>query len=251
MNVADFDFHLPPELIAQTPLDRREDSRMLVLDRESRSIAHRRYKDFPELLNPGDVLVYNNSRVIPARAWGKAGGAVVEFLFVRETEENTWEVLCRPAKKVRPGETISFPGELTGLVTGVGKEGQRTLRFSGNVREALRRFGSAPLPPYIKRKKETPLREMDLDRYQTVYAEEEGSIAAPTAGLHFTPEILHQIKKFGVIPAPVTLDVGLATFAPVRTARVEDHTMLSENYEIPAETAEAVSRAIQLGIIRQ
>ena len=247
MDIADFDFDLPPELIAQRPLDRREDSRMMVLDRKNQSITHARFQDFPWYLQPQNVLVYNNSRVIPARVWGYKDSSEVEFLFLRELEENTWEVLCRPAKKLRLGDKVRFSPTLTGSVSGIGSEGRRVLRFSGKVREELRNIGCAPLPPYIRREKGTSLREMDLERYQTVFASGEGSIAAPTAGLHFTPELLAHLKGIGVIFAPLSLDVGLATFQPVRVNRVEDHTMLSENYDISRESAEIVNKAKKEG----
>lgn len=247
MDISDFDFELPPELIAQRPLDRREDSRMMVLDRKNQHIIHARFQDFPRYLQPLDVLVYNDSRVIPARVWGYKNGAEVEFLFLREMEENTWEVLCRPAKKLRRGDRVRFSPTLTGKVSGIGSEGRRFLCFSGKVREELRRIGYAPLPPYIKREKGTSLREMDLERYQTVFASGEGSIAAPTAGLHFTPELLVTLNGMGVILAPLTLEVGLATFQPVRVDRVEDHTMLSENYDISRESSSAVNKAKEEG----
>jgi S-adenosylmethionine:tRNA ribosyltransferase-isomerase len=247
MDIADFDFDLPPELIAQRPLGRREDSRMMVLDRKNQSITHARFQDFPRYLQEHDVLVYNDSRVIPARVWGYKDRSEVEFLFLRELEENTWEVLCRPAKKLRLGDKIRFSPTLTGSVSGIGSEGRRFLRFSGKVREELRNIGYAPLPPYIRREKGTSLREMDLERYQTVFASGEGSIAAPTAGLHFTPELLAHLREKGVIFAPLSLDVGLATFQPVRVNRVEDHTMLSENYDISRESAETVNKAKKEG----
>ncbi len=247
MLVSDFDYELPPELIAQKPLLERGQSRMMVLHRETREIVHSHFKEFPDYLEKGDILVVNTTRVIPARAYGTIRQKELEFLFLKETEKGTWEVICRPAKKVRPGDTISFSEGLNGEVIGVSSEGRRTLRFdSENVRSELKKIGYAPLPPYIKRKtKEESTRVMDITRYQTVFAKKEGAIAAPTAGLHFTPGIIDEIKARGVTITEITLDVGLATFQPVRVKKVEDHQMLEENYTINPSASRTINKALK------
>jgi len=245
MLVSDFDYHLPPELIAQKPLPNRDDSRMMVVERRSGRIVHARFKDLPEYLGPGDVLVLNNTKVIPAKAWGRAEGRKVEFLFLKEKKKGTWEVLCRPAKRVRPEGTIVFSPGLEAKVVGMEPRGKRLLRFSsGQVLEELQTIGYAPLPPYIKRAQtDLDLRAYDLERYQTVFARREGAIAAPTAGLHFTPASIKSLKAKGVQVCPVNLEVGQATFQPVEAERVEDHRMLSEDYSIGPLTASLVNQA--------
>ncbi|MDP2914977.1 MAG: S-adenosylmethionine:tRNA ribosyltransferase-isomerase [Candidatus Aminicenantes bacterium] len=245
MIVSDFDYDLPAELIAQRPLDRRDDSRMMVVSREDGRILHRRFKDFPDHLNKSDVLVLNDTKVIPAKAWGKRGDRSVEFLFIREKAAGLWDVLCKPAKRVRPGDKIIFPDELEAEVVETGEEGRRTLEFPiVDVLGHLKTIGFAPLPPYIKRKKEDVKdRPNDLDRYQTVFAAKDGAIAAPTAGLHFTPEILSEIRRKEVHIAEVTLDVGLATFQPMRAERLEDHKMLEESYAVSDAAAAEINRA--------
>lgn len=243
--VADLDYELPPELIAQRPLPRRSDSRMMVVERATGRIEHGLFRDLPDLMASGDVMVLNATKVFPARAFGLLGDRRVEFLFLKETAPNVWEALCRPARRVRPGDVVRFGPDLSGRVVGVGEEGRRSLRFEGpDVRSRLRRVGFAPLPPYIKRERqEGPGRLFDLKRYQTVYARAEGSIAAPTAGLHFTRAVLEALRRKGVRVRSVTLDVGLATFQPVRVARLEDHRMLEESYRVPASTAAEIDRA--------
>jgi S-adenosylmethionine:tRNA ribosyltransferase-isomerase len=243
--ISDFDYDLPAELIAQHPLARRDDSRMMVVSRKEGRILHLRFKEFPDFLNKGDLLVLNDTRVIPAKAWGKRGDASIEFLFVEEKSPGAWDVLCKPAKRVRPGDKIVFPDGLEAEVVGTGEEGRRTLRFPETaVLEHLKKIGFAPLPPYIKRRKEdAENRTDDLSRYQTVFAEKDGAIAAPTAGLHFTEEILRTIEDKGVGLSRVTLDVGLATFQPMRAERLEDHMMLEESYEISASSSEEINRA--------
>lgn len=218
---------------------------MMVLDRNNQSIIHSRFTAFPDLINEGDVLVLNSTRVIPARVWGKSGEGDVEFLFLEEAESRTWDVLCRPAKKIQKGSVVRFPEGLEGKVAAAGTEGRRRLFFpSGNVLNMLRRKGYAPLPPYIKRaKKDAAERGFDLGRYQTVYARHDGAIAAPTAGLHFTPSILETLKKKGADILSVNLRVGLATFQPVRAEQTEDVTMLEEWYSVSAETARILNRA--------
>jgi S-adenosylmethionine:tRNA ribosyltransferase-isomerase len=244
--VSDFDYHLPPELIAQTPLKERHRSRMMVLDRRSGEIIHSHFPEIVEWLGRDDVLVLNSSRVIPAKLWGtKEDGHPIEFLFLKEREEKTWEVLCRPARRVRTADQISFSEDFTGEVIREEAEGKRVIRFPvGDVITRLKKTGFAPLPPYIKRKKgDIQLRQLDLERYQTVFAQKDGSIAAPTAGLHFTPLLLEKIKSQGTQVCSLSLDVGLATFQPIRTEEVENHLMLEETYEIPPETARITTEA--------
>jgi S-adenosylmethionine:tRNA ribosyltransferase-isomerase len=242
MLTTDFNYDLPQELIAQAPLPKREKSRMMILDRQTGKINHSRFEEFPDYLNKGDVLVLNNTKVIPAKAWGNKEGKEIEFLFLKESKEGLWEVLCRPAKKARKGDVISFSPGLEGKIVKVEPEGKRVIRFSsGNVLSKLKKIGFAPLPPYIRRKKkDVELRAQDLERYQTVFARNEGAIAAPTAGLHFTPQILERIKTRRVQVAKISLDVGLATFHPVRAKRIEDFHMLEESYSV----SQAVSRTI-------
>ena len=211
MNVKDFDYELPQELIAQDPLADRSASRMMTLGRTDGRVAHRVFRDLPEYLQPGDCLVINNTKVIPARLIGAKEGtnAKIEVLLLKRREERVWETLVKPGKKARPGARISFGGGiLLGEVTDVVEEGNRLIRFSydGIFEEILDRLGQMPLPPYITHQLE------DKNRYQTVYAKYEGSAAAPTAGLHFTPELLEQIREMGVEIAEVTLHVGLGTF---------------------------------------
>ena len=242
LRVRDFDYDLPKELIAQHPPASRDESRMMVVERKTGRIAHARFKELPGYLRPGDVLVLNDTKVIPAKAWGRVGDKEAEFLFVKERAPGEWEVLCRPAKRVRTGDRIVFGPGFEGTVAGEGSEGLRVLRFEvPDVLAELSRVGFAPLPPYIKRRKDqTGLRPLDLERYQTVFARKEGAIAAPTAGLHFTKAILDEMDGRGVKVQSVTLDVGVATFQPVRVDRIEDHRMLEERFEI----APAVGRAI-------
>ena len=218
---------------------------MMVVDRKTGTIRHRMFREFAEYMSVGDLLVLNDTRVIPAHLWGTSGAAKVEFLFVREISAGAWEVLCRPAKRVREGDTVRFPGGIKARVTGLGEEGRRILDFEKtDVHKLLHRIGFAPLPPYIKRaKQDEAARPEDIDRYQTVFAKKEGAIAAPTAGLHFTKEALLTLKTKGVDLRRVTLDVGLATFQPVRAGLIADHKMLEETYRITPATAEAVNAA--------
>jgi S-adenosylmethionine:tRNA ribosyltransferase-isomerase len=243
--VSDFDYDLPKELIAQTPLEKRDLSRMMVLDRAKGKISHSHFQRFPDYLKEGDALVLNNSKVIPARAWGSIKESEVEFLFLEEIHKDTWEVLCRPAKKAKTGDSIHFSPTLQGEVIKVGLEGQRIIRFdTEDVLSELRTIGYAPLPPYIKRKNiQSDIRLKDLERYQTVFAQKEGSIAAPTAGLHFTLPLLNFIEAKGVEVTEISLDVGLATFQPIRAERVEDHQMLEERYTISEGAARTINTA--------
>lgn len=243
--VVDFDYALPPELIAQYPLPRRDDSRMMVVERASGRIGHRRFKEFPGFLKTGDVLVLNDTRVMPARAWGERGGVRIEFLFVKELEPGLWETLCRPARKLERGDRVDFGPGFEAFVEKAGEEGKRVLRFDRpDVRAELERTGYAPLPPYIKRGREDRGgRSDDLERYQTVFARKEGAIAAPTAGLHFTKGTLAELKSKGVGIRHVTLDVGLATFQPVREELVTEHRMLEEWYAVSPAAAHGINAA--------
>ena len=242
MNVSDFDYDLPEELIAQDPLADRSSSRLLVLDKRSGDIHHRVFRDIVEELKDGDVLVLNNTRVIPARLYGKKAGtgAVIEVLLLNRKQDNTWEVLVRPGKKAREGAVIEFgDGLLKGEIVGILEEGNRLIRFTyeGIFEEILDRLGEMPLPPYIRHKLQ------DKERYQTVYAKYDGSAAAPTAGLHFTKELLEEIKQKGVQVAEVTLHVGLGTFRPVKADTVEAHHMHTEHYIIDEATARTINAA--------
>jgi len=245
MLTSDFDYELPANLIAQEPLSERDSSRMMVVNRKTGKIVHLTFKRFSEYVDPGGVVVLNTSRVIPAKAWGKKGESAVEFLFLREKGKNIWEVLCRPARKVREKDIISFFPGFRAEVIGIESEGKRILRFSsGDIITKLRKIGYAPLPPYIRRKREDDhLRLYDLERYQTVFANKGTSVAAPTAGLHFTSEMLEQIERKGARIARLSLDVGLATFQPVRTASVENHRMSEEQYSISKPTAATINHA--------
>ena len=232
-------YELPERLIAQTPLPRRDASRLLVLDKSTGQIGHRHFYDLPEYLRPGDCMVLNDSRVIPARLVGtRATGGATEVVLLRDLGEGRWECLTRPGRKMRPGASVSFgDGELTGTVESVAEGGNRIIRFAyeGIFLEVLERLGRMPLPPYIKEQLDDP------ERYQTVYSAHPGSAAAPTAGLHFTEELLQRIRDMGVKVCFVTLHVGLGTFRPVQVENVEDHEMHSEFCTVPAETAKAVN----------
>jgi S-adenosylmethionine:tRNA ribosyltransferase-isomerase len=218
---------------------------MMVLDRKKGQVIHSRFKELTSYLNKGDVLVLNNAKVIPAKMWGRTERKELEFLFLRECREGLWEVLCRPARKVKLGDVISFSPGFEGKIAQVEPEGKRVIQFScEDVLSKLKKMGFAPLPPYIKRKKKNAeFKELDLERYQTVFAQKEGAIAAPTAGLHFTPQTLERIKAEGIIIAYISLDVGLATFQPVRVERVEEHEMLEESYTIGPAASQAINSA--------
>ncbi len=245
MLVSDFDYELPEELIAQKPLPKREQSRMMVLQRSTGEIIHSHFTEFPSYFRKNDVLVLNTTKVIPARVYGKKEKKEIEFLFLKEYKKGLWEALCRPANKVRLGDVIAFSGGFEGQIVEVAPEGRRTIQFSeSDILSKLKKSGFAPLPPYIKRKsKNSGLRRLDLERYQTVFAQNEGAIAAPTAGLHFTSDILEKITSKGVQLVQITLDVGLATFQPVRAKKIEDHQMLEEHFSINSSSAGAINRA--------
>lgn len=242
MDVKDFYYDLPQELIAQDPLEDRSSSRLLVLDKETGETSHHIFKEIVDYLNPGDCLVINDTKVIPARLIGarEGTGAKIEVLLLKRKENNVWETLVKPGKKARPGTRIVFgEGLLVGEVIDVVEEGNRLIKFEyeGIFEEILDQLGQMPLPPYITHQLE------DKNRYQTVYAKHTGSAAAPTAGLHFTPELLKQIEEKGVDIARVTLHVGLGTFRPVKVDDILEHHMHSEFYHIDAEAAEKINRA--------
>lgn len=246
LKTSDFYFELPPELIAQDPLADRSASRLLMVDKISGEIRHETFRNIADYLRPGDCLVLNNTRVIPARLLGvkEDTGASIEVLLLKRDKEDVWECLVRPGKKLRPGAKVSFgEGLLRGEVLEIAPEGNRMIRFEydGIFEEILDRLGEMPLPPYITHKLQ------DKNRYQTVYARYDGSAAAPTAGLHFTPELLSKIRDKGVKIACVTLHVGLGTFRPVKTENVLDHHMHSEYYQISGEAAALINETKEKG----
>ena len=246
MKTSDFYYDLPPELIAQTPLERRDGSRLLTLDKRTGETGHGHFYDLPRLLRPGDCLVMNDSRVLPARLLGRrepTGGAA-EVLLLVDRGDQVWECLVRPGRKVKPGTRLSFgEGALTAEVLEALEGGNRLIRFDyeGIFLETLERLGKMPLPPYIKEELNDP------ERYQTVYSRQVGSAAAPTAGLHFTRELLDQIQAMGVSLCYVTLHVGLGTFRPVKEDEITDHEMHAEYCMIPQETADIINRTKQTG----
>lgn len=245
MNKSDFDFYLPEELIAQTPLEKRDTSRLLHLDKQTGEIEHKHFYDIKQYLHEGDCLVLNDSRVLPARLIGaRPTGGTVELVLLKDLGDNRWECLSRPGRKTKPGQELVFGnGELTAVVEEVTLGGNRIVKFSyeGIFLEILERLGKMPLPPYIKEDLQ------DSERYQTVYSKELGSAAAPTAGLHFTKELLAEIADMGVKICYVTLHVGLGTFRPVKADKIEDHEMHSEFCIVPEETAETVNTVKRAG----
>ena len=246
MDVKDFYYDLPQELIAQDPLEDRSSSRLMVLDKATGEVEHRHFKDIVDYLRPGDCLVINNTKVIPARLYGVKEGteAKIEILLLKRKENDVWETLVKPGKKCKIGTRINFgEGLLTGEVIDIVEEGNRLIQFhyEGIFEEILDQLGQMPLPPYITHQLK------DKNRYQTVYAKYDGSAAAPTAGLHFTPELLKEIEEKGVDIARVTLHVGLGTFRPVKVDDVENHHMHSEFYMIDEEAAEKINRAKENG----
>ena len=245
MKTDDFDYYLPEELIAQTPIKNRDESRLLVLDKETGEIEHKHFKDIIDYLVPGDVLVLNDTKVLPARLFGtkEETGAVIEFLMLKEEEQDTWEGLCRPAKRVKVGTIVNFGDKLKAICTEVQDEGIRKFKFiyEGIFLEILDELGEMPLPPYIHEKLK------DKDRYQTVYAKNVGSAAAPTAGLHFTKELLKKIEDKGVIIKYITLHVGLGTFRPVSVEDVTKHKMHSEFYSMDKDVASELNKAKKEG----
>jgi len=245
LKLSQFDYYLPEDLIAQEPVPHRDQSRLMVVKRDISEIEHRHFQDIVDYLKPGDTLVINESKVIPARLQGKreATGASIEVLLLSPLDSNRWEVLVRPGRKARTGERIIFHRDLSALILGHTPAGGRIVEFdfSGSWQDILERVGSMPLPPYIKKQPEDP------SRYQTVYASKPGSVAAPTAGLHFTGELLKAIREKGVSVVPLLLHVGLGTFRPVQVENIEEHHMHAEYYEIPERTAAAIEAAKQRG----
>lgn len=245
MNVSDFYYDLPEELIAQTPIEKRDESRLMVLNRAKQTIEHKTFKDIIDYLEPGDCLVRNNTKVIPARLYGKkATGAKIEFLLLNRIEGDIWECIVRPGHKLKPGTEVEFgDGILKAKVLDVMEGGTRKVEFKyeGIFNEILDKIGLMPLPPYIHESLK------DNDRYQTVYAKYEGSAAAPTAGLHFTPELFEKIKAKGIDVANVTLHVGIGTFRPVKVENVEEHHMHSEHFYIKQEDADKINTAKKNG----
>lgn len=246
MNKSDFYYDLPEELIAQEPVTPRDASRLMILDRQSGEVTHRHFYDIVDELRAGDCLVINDTKVLPARLYGtkEDTGAKVEFLLLRQEKESVWECLAGPGKRAKEGARFTFgDGELTGEVLAVLENGNRLVKFycDGVFLQVLERVGEMPLPHYIKKKPDDP------GRYQTVYAREEGSAAAPTAGLHFTPALLDKIQAKGVKIARVTLHVGIGTFRPVKTERIEDHKMHTEHYHVPAEAAALINETKKNG----
>jgi len=260
MRLDELDYHLPPEQIAQKPLERREASRLLLVERSTGVFADRHFVDLPNLLRGGELMVLNNARVIPARLFGRRAGVHsqpparstlsehlsgrIEVFLTRQLDADSWEALVRPGRKMPVGERVLFgEGELEGEITARGELGLRTLRFVSHdqrtTAEQMQRLGHMPLPPYIDREDETS----DRERYQTVFAKRPGAIAAPTAGLHFSPEILAHVGARGVEICELTLDVGLGTFQPIHSETLEGHVMHAESYEISAETAERIQAA--------
>lgn len=245
MKVSEFNYELPQELIAQTPIEKRDESRLMILNRTNKTIEHKKFKDIIEYLKPGDVLVRNNTKVIPARLYGKKEtGANVEFLLLNNIEGDIWESIVRPGNKLHIGTKVIFgDGILTAEVIDIMQGGTRKVKFhyNGIFNEILDKIGLMPLPPYIHEELK------QKDRYQTVYAKYDGSAAAPTAGLHFTPELLEKLEEKGVIIANVTLHVGIGTFRPVKEETVEAHEMHSEHFYITKEDAEKINQAKKEG----
>lgn len=242
MKVSEFDYELPEELIAQEPIYPRDHSRLMVIDKKENKIIHKKFHNLIDFLKSGDVLVLNNTKVLPARLFGqkKDTGALIEIVLLKRLNNTDWEALLKPGKKVKKNTIITFPGEELYAVSIANTEaGGRILRFKfkGIFEEILSRLGKVPLPPYIKKDLK------DQNRYQTVYAKEEGSVAAPTAGLHFTEELLYRIKQKGIEICYITLHVGLGTFRPVKTEELEEHHMHEEYFEIASKTAEILKSA--------
>lgn len=249
MHINDFDYDLPKELIAQTPAEKRDNSRLMVVDRTSGEIAHKHFYDIVDYLKPSDCLVLNNSKVLPARLFGvKEGtGAKVEFLLIKRVEGDVWESMVRPGKRLKVGDRVSFSEEkpFYAIIKDYGEDGTRIVefRYEGIFMERLEELGQMPLPPYIERANNSE----DKDRYQTVYCKEEGSVAAPTAGLHFTEELLAKAAAKGIKIAYVTLHVGIGTFRPVKVENIEEHHMHFEEYFIDENAADIINETIKAG----
>ena len=248
MLVSEFDYNLPEELIAQMPADKRENSRMLVLNRSNQTIEHKHFYDIVDYLDDNTLLVLNNTKVIPARLYGtKETGAKIEVFLLESKEGKEWSCLIKPSKRIKPGTVIKISDELSArAIRRLEDDGEWLVEliFDGDLFDILHKVGNLPLPPYIERKLQTEeIKNFDKERYQTVYAKDEGSVAAPTAGLHFTKEILQKLQDKGVEIAYVTLNVGLGTFRPVKCENILDHKMHSETFEISKETADIINRA--------
>lgn len=252
MLVSEFDYELPENLIAQYPADKRDFSRMLAINPKTKNIQHKHFYDIIECLNKNDVLILNNTKVIPARLYGlKNTGAKIEVFLLKQTENKIWEVLIKPSKRVKSGTIIKISDELNVIIQKELEDAGKwlvELQYDGDLYQILDRVGNVPLPPYIERKMTSDeLKALDYERYQTVYAQKEGSVAAPTAGLHFTQEILEKLKNKGIEIGYVTLNVGLGTFRPVKCDEVTKHKMDSETYEISKETADLINNAKKNG----
>ena len=249
MHINDFDYELPQALIAQTPAEKRDFSRLMIVHRDSGEVEHKHFYDILDYLKAGDCLVLNNSKVLPARLYGRkeGTGANIEFLLIKRIEGETWETLVRPGKRLKPGDAVSFSDDklFRAVVKDYGEDGTRIVEFEyeGIFLERLEELGKMPLPPYIERDNNSE----DKDRYQTVYAKNEGSVAAPTAGLHFTPQLLEKAKAKGVKLAYVTLHVGIGTFRPVKVENIEEHHMHFEEYFIDEETARIINDTMKAG----
>lgn len=245
MNTSDFYYDLPEELIAQTPAEPRDSSRLLIYHRQDETVEHKIFRDIIDYLNPGDALVVNDTRVIPARLYGKKQGTgrEVEFLLLNRLSKDTWEAIMRPGKKLRIGDRVDFAEDLQAEILEKKEDGVTRVKFyfEGLFEPLLERYGNMPLPPYITKRLE------DRQRYQTVYAKENGSAAAPTAGLHFTPELMEKIRQKGIDIIPVLLHVGLGTFRPVKVDNVENHKMHSEYYSVSADSARRINETRKRG----
>ena len=249
MLLSDFDYDLPEELIAQMPADKRENSKMMVLDRKNKTIMHKHFYDIVDLIDPNSLLVLNNTKVLPARLYGikEETGAKIEIFLLKQLDGKQWETLIKPSKRIKEETLIKVSDELSARAISQTEEDGGwivELIYEGNVLDVLHRNGNIPLPPYIERKLQNDeIKKLDFERYQTVYAKDEGSVAAPTAGLHFTEEILRKLKDKGVGIAYVTLNVGLGTFRPVKCENILEHKMHSETFEITQETADMINSA--------
>lgn len=249
MFLSEFDYNLPENLIAQLPADKRENSKMMVLEKETQSIQHKHFYDIVDLIDENSILVLNNTKVMPARLYGmkEETGAKIEVFLLKQLEGKTWETLIKPSKRVKEGTIIKISDELSAKAIEKTEEDGGwivELIYEGNILEVLHRNGNIPLPPYIERKlANEDIKKLDFERYQTVYAKDEGSVAAPTAGLHFTKEILQKLQDKGVEIAYVTLNVGLGTFRPVKCENILEHKMHSETFEISEETAKKINAA--------
>ncbi|MBR6778799.1 MAG: tRNA preQ1(34) S-adenosylmethionine ribosyltransferase-isomerase QueA [Clostridia bacterium] len=244
LKLSTYDYELPEELIAQTPLQKRDDSRLLVFDKKTQNIQHKQFKNIKDYLKKGDLLVVNNTRVLPARLMAKKdNGVVVEVMLLKRRDLNTWEVLMKPAKRVKIGMILTISDELKCELVDILEDGNRVVKFiyDGVFEDIIDRAGSMPLPPYIHEKLQ------DKERYQTVYNKVEGSAAAPTAGLHFTKELMQELQDMGVEFAEVTLDVGLGTFRPCKEEDITKHDMHTEHYRVSKQTAEKINKAKQEG----